>query len=158
MKELVEDFEDQINQKKAVVKIDNLPTIDAIPSQLRQVFQNLLSNALKFVRSGITPEIKISVDLVSTNDLKSTRDENGEYCRIIFADNGIGFNQTYTDRIFLIFQRLHASSDYEGTGIGLAIAKKIIEQHGGRIGATSIENQGSEFTFTLPLTHKNDTE
>ncbi len=118
---------------------DELPTINADSSQLRQLFQNLISNALKFHQPGIPPEVVISAQVMS----------NG-YCEIRVADNGIGFEEKYIDRIFTVFQRLHTRTEYEGTGIGLAICRKIVEGHNGTITATSTPGKGSTFIILLP--------
>ena len=116
-----------------------LPTIKADSSQLRQLFQNLIGNALKFHQPGIPPEVVISAQIMS----------NG-YCEIRVADNGIGFEEKYLDRIFTVFQRLHTRTEYEGTGIGLAICRKIVEGHNGTITATSTPGKGSTFIILLP--------
>jgi signal transduction histidine kinase len=118
---------------------------------MRQVFQNLLSNSLKFARREAQPEIHIDAEKVSSLHFDSPADEHGEYCRIVFSDNGIGFEEVYLDKIFTIFQRLNPHEQYEGTGIGLAIVKKIIEKHQGIITAKSKLNNGASFIMVLPL-------
>jgi signal transduction histidine kinase/DNA-binding response OmpR family regulator len=149
--ELLKDFDETIIEKNASIVIDKIPIIDAIPSQIRQVFQNLISNALKFSREGVAPVISITAELVESKLIDSSYDASGAYCRIAISDNGIGFNEKFLDRIFVIFQRLNNHSQYEGTGIGLAIAKKIIDKHNGLISARSSENEGAQFIITLPI-------
>jgi signal transduction histidine kinase len=122
-----------------------MPLLYAIPGQMRQVFQNLLSNALKFSRKDIQPVINI--DTVLLKDAITGED----VCRITVSDNGIGFDEKYVNKIFTLFQRLNPREAYEGTGIGLAIAKKIIDNHGGTITARSSENNGAQFIITLPM-------
>lgn len=151
VEELLQDFDNLISEKNASIKVSPLPVIDAIPSRIRQVFQNLISNALKFSKAGIVPEIKITSELIETKDFNSKPASNGKFCRITLSDNGIGFDEQYLDRIFVIFQRLNTLSTYEGTGIGLAIAKKIMDNHNGLITAKSVENEGTEFIMILPL-------
>ncbi len=141
--EIITDFELTIAEKSAEISVSELPVIDAIPGQMRQVFQNLISNSLKFVRDDVPPRIQISSETIDGPD--------GATCRIIVSDNGIGFNEVYLDRIFTIFQRLNAQDAFEGTGIGLAIVKKIIEKHRGSIGASSREGEGTSFIITLPV-------
>jgi signal transduction histidine kinase len=118
---------------------------------MRQVFQNLLSNALKFSRQDIPPVIEIWAERVAEMKLDSTPESDGPFVRIYIRDNGIGFNEIYLDRIFTIFQRLHSRHEYEGTGIGLALVKKIVDRHNGVLGAQSAEGAGSTFTLVLPL-------
>ncbi len=151
LQEVLSDFDYQIEKKNAIVTITDLPAIDSIPSQLRQVFQNLIGNALKFSLSEGAPQIKITSELIKTKDFDSETDEDGKYCRIIISDNGIGFDEIYLDRIFVIFQSLNDRSVYEGTGIGLAISKKIMEKHNGLITAKSELGKGASFILILPL-------
>jgi signal transduction histidine kinase/DNA-binding response OmpR family regulator len=141
--DILGDLELSIAEKHAIVNVSEMPVIDAIPGQMRQVFQNLISNSLKFSRGNITPVININAVAESNGD--------GEHCCITIRDNGIGFNEKYLDKIFTIFQRLHPGDQYEGSGIGLAIVKKIIEQHKGTITARSEEGKGSTFTIVLPV-------
>ncbi|MES2760648.1 MAG: response regulator [Bacteroidota bacterium] len=155
LEEILSDLEIIISEKKAVINFSNMPVIDAIPSQIRQVFQNLISNALKFSKQNIAPVINITAEYCNDKDAGSPVLESGSYCRIHFSDNGIGFDEKFLDRIFVIFQRLHTRDTYEGTGIGLAITKKIIEKHNGSISAKSKLNEGATFTLTLPV--KNNT-
>lgn len=151
--EILSDLEVVIREKNAQVTVGDMPVLDAVPSQIRQVFQNLVSNALKFSRPGVSPQIVIASEFVFASDSRPS-DDAGPLCRISIRDNGIGFDEKFKERIFVIFQRLHTRESYEGTGIGLAITKKIIERHNGTITATSRENEGTVFTITLPLTNK----
>lgn len=155
LQEVLSDFDYLIERKNAIVKTGGLPTIDSIPSQLRQVFQNLIGNALKFSGNVETPVIQISSELIKTKDFDGEADPDGKYCRIIVSDNGIGFDEIYLDRIFIIFQSLNDRQTYEGTGIGLAIAKKIVEKHNGLITAKSQIGKGASFIMVLPLKYEN---
>jgi signal transduction histidine kinase/CheY-like chemotaxis protein len=149
--ELLMDFDEVIREKNAVIHMTPLPVVDTIPSQIRQVFQNLIGNALKFSKPDLFPEISITYDMIADKDIASPADPSGRFCRIMIEDNGIGFDVKFLDRIFIIFQRLNNPGNYEGTGIGLAIAKKIMDKHNGLISAQSIENQGARFILVLPL-------
>lgn len=152
--DLLIEFEETVRQKNAVITVDPLPTLDIIPSRIRQVFQNLISNALKFVKSGATPVIHISGERITEKAIDSPSSPDGEFCRIVVRDNGIGFDEKFLDRIFIIFQRLTDRSSYEGTGMGLAIAKKNVDKHNGLISAHSHVDEGSEFILILPV-HQN---
>lgn len=127
-----------IDQNQAIITHDPLPSVIADRTQLAQLFQNLISNGIKF-RQVAAPQIHIGVERSADKWLLSIR------------DNGIGIEQQYADRIFVIFQRLHSRGDYPGTGIGLAICKKIVERHGGKLWVKSALDQGATFYFTLPL-------
>jgi signal transduction histidine kinase/DNA-binding response OmpR family regulator len=155
LNEVLSDFEYLITDKKAVIKRSELCIIDAVPSQMRQIFQNLISNALKFSPESVEPVISITCDRVGEKRLDSEPTEDGNYCRITVSDNGIGFDEVHMDKLFIIFQRLHTRSAYEGTGIGLAIAKKIMDKHNGIITAKSKENEGASFILVLPLKNSN---
>ncbi len=154
LNEVLADLELTIQEKKATLEIDELPKVDVLPGQIRQVFQNILSNALKFSKPNEPAFISIAADIVQDKDIESAVDENGQWVRICIKDNGIGFNEKYLPKIFTIFQRLHTRKEYDGTGIGLAICKKIVEKHGGLITAKSQENDGSTFIIVLPLKQK----
>lgn len=142
---ILQDLELSIKEKNAVINVSDMPLLDAIPGQMRQVFQNLLSNALKFSQKEKQPVINI--DAVYLKDPVTGED----HCRITVSDNGIGFDDRYVNKIFTLFQRLNPREAYEGTGIGLAIAKKIVDNHSGTITARSKENNGAQFIITLPL-------
>ena len=149
--EVVTDFDYLIDSKQAVLQIDDLPTLTVIPSQMRQVFQNLIGNSLKFAKKDQAPLITITAEIIAEKSFKSAVSENGRYCRLEVKDNGIGFDESYIDRIFMIFQSLNDRSAYEGTGIGLAIAKKIIEKHNDLITSKSALDEGATFVIILPL-------
>jgi len=146
------DFELIIEEKNAVIEVRDLPVIQGMPSQMIQLFSNLLSNALKFTQAGQRPFITVIGSLATKEQIVAhpqLSTEKNYYC-IEFSDNGIGFDQEYTDRIFKIFQRLHSKTDYEGTGIGLSICRKIVETHMGHISVESAINEGTKFTILLP--------
>lgn len=149
--EVISDFDFIVEDKAAKINVGPMPIINCVPTQLRQIFQNLISNSLKFSRDGIPPEIEITGELVAEKDFESPAHASGKYCRITVKDNGIGFDEKYLDKIFVIFQSLNDRNMYEGTGIGLAIAKKIIEKHSGLITAISEPGKGSAFKIILPV-------
>lgn len=146
------DYELIIEQTGAVITIENLPIVHAIPSQMIQLFSNLLSNALKYKRPNVKPLIQIKCSTAKTDifDKHPQLNTKKEYHLITFSDNGIGFKEQDIDRIFKIFQRLHNKSDYEGTGIGLSICRKIIQNHSGHISASAGDNGGAVFHILLP--------
>jgi PAS domain S-box-containing protein len=145
-------LEYKIEKQNALILSDPLPSIDMIPSQFRQLFQNLLSNSLKFVREDVQPEIRIRYELLDKEQGANYQiKEREQYHKIQISDNGIGFENEFAGKIFAIFQRLHGRSEYEGSGIGLAICKKIVEHHGGIIFANGAPGQGSTFTIILPI-------
>ncbi len=146
VKESLLNLELLIEQTKGRVEADDLPTIDADSTQIGQLFQNLIGNGLKFHREGVPPIVKVRNQILKDKN----RESRGKAFRIVFEDNGIGFDEKYAERIFGVFQRLHGRGIYEGTGIGLAVCRKIVERHGGRITANSTPGQGSTFTVTLP--------
>ncbi|MGQ2984748.1 hybrid sensor histidine kinase/response regulator [Flavobacterium sp.] len=152
--DVISDFDYMIEEKDAVIEIRQLPAIHCVGSQMRQVFQNLVSNSLKFSKKEIPPVIKIDAEIVATKEFDSPITESGDFCRITVSDNGIGFEEKFLEKIFMIFQSLNDRSAYEGTGIGLAIAKKIIEKHNGIITAKSEPGNGSSFIMVLPVKHQ----
>ncbi len=131
-------METSIREAGATIEVGDLPMVMADAAQLAQVFTNLVGNALKYRRPDVPPEVRISAERAGT------------FWRFAVADNGIGIEAEYFDRIFVIFQRLHTRDEYEGTGIGLAVVRKIVERHGGRIRVESTPGEGSTFFFTLP--------
>ncbi|MEC4982823.1 MAG: PAS domain S-box protein [Oscillatoria sp. PMC 1068.18] len=139
--EVLSDLEATIEQTKSKVEVGNLPTIEADSLQMRQLFQNLIANALKFQEPNTLPLVKIY----------SVSPPNEETLKFVVEDNGIGFEEKYLERIFSPFQRLHSRSEYPGTGMGLAICRKIVELHQGKITAQSSLGEGSKFIVTLPL-------
>jgi signal transduction histidine kinase len=151
IQETLSDLEISIAEKQADVEIGELPKAEVIPSQFKQVFQNLISNSLKFSKKDISPVITIRSELTDEKSLYSPPDQNGQYVRIYVTDNGIGFKEEFLEKMFTIFQRLHLRGEYEGTGIGLAIVKKIIEKHHGIISATGREGEGATFIIIIPL-------
>jgi signal transduction histidine kinase len=152
--EVVDDLENQIVRENAEVIIENLPTINGDRAQIKRLFQNLISNAIKFHQPGRPPRVTVTATKLSSAKMHlSFQNANPKtsYCRFEVADNGIGFDAQYTEKIFNIFQRLHGRADYEGTGIGLAICKKIVTNHWGYITAESSKD-GSTFIVILPVT------
>lgn len=154
VQEVIADFDYLIESKNATIVSNNLPTIKGIPTQLRQVFQNLIGNSLKFIKEDTQPLIEVSSEIIETRSFDSVINDSGAYCRITVKDNGIGFDDQYLNKIFMIFQSLSDRKIYEGTGIGLAIAKKIIEKHNGLITAKSAVGEGATFIMVLPLDFK----
>jgi PAS domain S-box-containing protein len=142
-REAVSDLEIQIEQTGGQVEIGDLPTLEADPSQVRQVLENLIGNGLKFHRQGVPPVVEITSERIEGPE--------GEFCQLLVKDNGIGFDEKYLDRIFKPFQRLHGRGKYPGTGIGLAICRKVAERHGGGITAHSTPGEGATFVVTLPV-------
>ena len=144
------DLELQTEESGARIEYDALPSVLGDPTQLRQLFQNLLGNALKFRKPNVIPTIRIRAEETQLV-VEPWRSEAPELAyRILVSDNGIGFDPKYGDRIFEIFQRLHGQSEYEGTGVGLAICRRIVERHGGRIEASGIPGQGATIEILLP--------
>jgi signal transduction histidine kinase/DNA-binding response OmpR family regulator len=149
--EAIADLELLIEKKNARINIGPLIQIEIIPSQIRQVILNILNNALKFSKKNEPCQISIQGEIIDSNDIYGKPEDEGLYYRLTISDNGIGFNENFVSKIFEIFQRLNGRTDYEGTGIGLSLVKKIIEKHGGTISARSRENEGACFIIVLPL-------
>jgi PAS domain S-box-containing protein len=151
LQNVLSDYELLILQKNALIKPENLPIISAVPLLINQLFYNLIGNALKFTKRNIQPVISITCT-TPTPDQKSQweLDPQKEYIEIVVRDNGIGFDQTYADKIFTIFQRLNERSQYGGYGIGLALCKKVIDAHKGRIFAEGKLKEGATFNVILP--------
>lgn len=152
--EVVTDLELPIEAADAAVEIGDLPTIQADPVQMRQLFQNLIGNALKFRRPDEPLVVKVRGRLIMPLEQRRNNSFPKKLCRIVVEDNGIGFEEEYAERIFGVFQRLHPRSVYEGTGVGLAICRKIAERHGGNISARGKPGVGSSFTIVLPAVHR----
>ncbi len=152
--EVKKDFKEIVEEKKATIEISEMCEADVIQFQFRQLLTNLVSNALKFAQKNVLPHIAIHSEIIigSKSSIKELSPEKN-YCHITLSDNGIGFEEEYKDRIFEVFQRLHGRSDYEGTGIGLAIVKKIVENHNGFIKASSKPKIGATFHIYLPIRH-----
>jgi signal transduction histidine kinase len=151
------DFELLIEQKSAKIIATDLPTVEAIPLHMSQLFGNLLSNALKFSRTDVHPQITITSSVASKEELTTLElDKYKPHYKIEVADNGIGFNPEHAAQIFNIFQRLHGKQEYEGTGIGLALCRKIVQNHHGKIYAVPEPGKGSRFVIVLPEKQQHD--
>jgi light-regulated signal transduction histidine kinase (bacteriophytochrome) len=150
LESVLADVEVDIQKKQAHIDAKTLPIIWGIPSLLQQLFQNLISNSLKFSRQDVKPTISIYTEVVSQKANSSHFDQPSSYYRIYFRDNGIGFDEKYAEDIFVVFKRLHSYHEFEGTGIGLSICKKIVEKHNGIIKAEGRLNEGATFIITLP--------
>ena len=148
---VLSDLQIRIEETGATIEVGELPKIEADPMQMRQLFQNLIGNAIKFRKKDVDPVVRITAEFIVTQDLAVP----GRAVTIKVADNGIGFEQQFKDQIFVIFQRLHSRNEYEGTGIGLATCRKIVERHQGLIDAIGIQGEGSTFLITLPLSQSN---
>jgi len=144
-REVIADLETAVADVGGRVEVGELPVIDADALQMRQLLQNLLGNALKYRRMDTPPVVRLCASTPASTP-------GGRHCTITVTDNGIGFNEQYAEKIFKMFERLHGRTQYEGSGIGLAICKRIVERHGGTITATSTVGQGATFTVTLPVT------
>lgn len=142
--QVVSDLEIRIEQTKGKVIVSALPEIYGDATQIYQLFQNIIGNALKFRKPDVDPVVQVDAQITDKSEL------GGKVCQIKVTDNGIGFDEKYLDRIFTIFQRLHGRHEYEGTGIGLAVCRKIVDRHGGTISATSAPGEGSQFIITIP--------
>jgi two-component system CheB/CheR fusion protein len=147
------DFDLLIKEKNALVVADQLPVIEAIPLQMEQLFHNLVSNALKFSREQTQPVIRIAGRKMKKDEVAALGglDKNLDYIELIFEDNGIGFSNEFAEQIFVLFQRLNGRHEYPGTGIGLALCRKIVDNHNGRIFANSLESVLTQFHVVLPV-------
>src|SRR5690349_514422 len=152
VKDTLSELEIDLEKSKAKVDCGPLPTISAVPGLMQQLFYNLLSNAIKFRKKNETPFVEIRSEKLDNEELsKYISHVNGRvYHKITVTDNGIGFDEKHSDEIFKVFKRLHSYQEYEGTGVGLSICKKIIEKHGGFITADSVIDEGSTFTIVIP--------
>ncbi len=150
LNEVMTEIEGPLKEKNARIMVDKLPALYINPTLIRPLFYNLIHNALKYSKKDEAPQVKIYSELrpgfTNSNDERTRT----QYCRIFIEDNGIGFEQKYAEQIFEMFKRLHNQTEYEGTGIGLALCKKIVEEHGGFISARSTEGKGSTFIISLP--------
>ena len=150
--EVKEDLKEELEQKGAVIEKHKTCVIDLIPFQFRQLLYNLVSNAVKFSKADIPPVVKIDSKIVNGSVLNNEKAQpNTDYCHVSVSDNGIGFDQQYSAKIFEVFQRLHGKLEYTGTGIGLAIVKKIVENHNGFITASGEPNEGATFDIYIPV-------
>lgn len=149
--EVLETMEHTIKSKNAIVTSDNLPDACVIAFQFQQLFQNLISNSLKFSKEGVQPEINIRHRFISDGQLKNKNIEPAaRYLELKFTDNGIGFTNEYSEKVFSLFQRLHKKTEYGGSGLGLAICRKVAENHKGIIYANAEAGKGAEFTVVIP--------
>ena len=155
--EVVSDLEARVTELNAKVDLGDLPVVEADRTQMRQLLQNLIGNALKFHREGEVPMVRVNGQVLNGHEARFEGEAPAvNRAQITVEDNGIGFDAKHADRVFGAFQRLHSKSDYEGNGIGLSIARKIVWRHGGDITVESTPQQGSTFTVTLPVSHEND--
>ena len=155
--DVIVELDDEIKSKGAKLVVENLPTLSVNPSLIKPLFHNLIGNALKYSKKDTNPVVKISSEISAHLNGKTTPGVSSKYCRIYIQDNGIGFDQKYAEEIFGMFKRLHHNSEFQGTGIGLALCKKIVEQHKGYISARSKINEGSTFIVSLPVQHFQET-
>jgi PAS domain S-box-containing protein len=147
---VLSDLETRLEDTGGRVETVNLPTVLGDPLQMRQLLQNLIGNGLKFHEKDVAPVIRLSAEMVDAYS-DDGQERPGGACRILVTDNGIGFEEKYLEKVLTIFQRLHGRDEYEGTGIGLAICRKIVDRHAGSITARSKPGQGATFIVTLPL-------
>ncbi|MCW3106240.1 MAG: response regulator [Segetibacter sp.] len=152
LNDVLSDLETDIQKRDVKITATDLPTIHAIPSQIRQLFQNIISNSIKFCKADSTPEIHIQTEVIKGANIPNIDRKLFEntFYNIYIRDNGIGFEAKFAEEIFVVFKRLHTYHEFEGTGIGLSICKKIVEKHKGFITAKSTLNEGSTFIITLP--------
>jgi light-regulated signal transduction histidine kinase (bacteriophytochrome) len=149
VEEVLADMDSTVQEKKAKVDVKRLPSLEVNPGLMAPLFSNLIGNAIKYRKKNIDPVISIYADQEFTP--LDSGSSQGKFCRIFIEDNGIGFDQKYSEQIFDMFVRLHGNSEYEGTGIGLALCKQIVEHHNGYISALSKENDGTTFIISLPM-------
>ena len=157
MEDVQEDLDSQIKREQAVLKIGKIPFLTGEKMQIRRLFQNLINNAIKFHKPNEVPIVEVFGKTVKWLEVKKQLGvvlPDIPYVMITVKDNGIGFDERFNEKIFNIFQRLHGRTEYEGTGIGLAICRKIVTNHKGYITARSKEDVGSEFIVVLPATLK----
>ena len=148
---VIADLEVKIEESKTIIKCDKFPEIEAYPSQIKQLFNNLIGNAIKFRKPETVSTIHITNAPIGPEDYNNLSLVKGtNYIKIIITDNGIGFDQEFSEKIFMIFQRLNGKAEYSGSGIGLAICKKIVDNHHGFIYANSESGKGATFTILLP--------
>jgi PAS domain S-box-containing protein len=150
LKQVIDEMSERISKTATTIESDVLPRITANANQLFYLIKNLISNAIKFQKPGSVPHLTVKCELVKGADL-SLSNMHDEYLKLSFVDNGFGFDPRYTKKIFQVFQRLHGKNEFEGTGIGLAICKKIMENHGGVITVDSEEGKGSAFNCFFPV-------
>lgn len=151
VKEVLSDIETKVQEKKAEIQVNKLPSLPVNPNLIRPLFYNLITNALKYSKKDVPPVIRIRSETGPNANFTNGKEPQVKYCRIYVEDNGIGFEQEYAEQIFGMFKRLHPGTEFEGTGIGLALCKKIVEKHNGFISAKSKPNVGSTFIIALPM-------
>jgi light-regulated signal transduction histidine kinase (bacteriophytochrome) len=152
LKDVLHEMEEILREKNVKITAGPLPSLYVNPGLIRPLFHNLINNAIKYSRKNVAPEINIRSEMTSSSNGMKNKKVN-EFCRIFVEDNGIGFEQKYAEQIFDMFTRLHLNDEFEGTGIGLALCKKIVEKHNGYISARSKINEGSVFIISLPVTN-----
>jgi light-regulated signal transduction histidine kinase (bacteriophytochrome) len=152
VREAISELDLEIEKSEANIEIKELPVVCAIPSMMRQLFHNLISNALKFRKKDQPPRIVISAEKINKaiNGTPIRMTEGVPYYRITVSDNGIGFDPKYAEEIFMVFKRLHSYHEFAGTGVGLSICKKIVDKHHGFITAEGRQDKGSKFIVGLP--------
>ena len=149
--ETIQDLSSVIEEKNADIQVENLPDIKAIPFQMKQLFINLISNSLKYCDDNTIPHIKIASCKITEKEILEFKIANKkDYCKIVVSDNGIGFKQEYSDKIFLLFKRLETNPKYSGSGLGLAICSRIMENHRGYIKVKAKPNEGAKFCLFIP--------
>ncbi|MCP4583155.1 MAG: HAMP domain-containing protein [candidate division Zixibacteria bacterium] len=153
-REVLSDMEVSIERQGGRVELSELQEIEADPLQMRQLLQNLIGNGLKFHKENEPPVVKVHSEII--RERRGGHGQGKNLCHLVVEDNGIGFDEKYCDRIFTVFQRLHGRSEYEGTGLGLAVCRKIVERHSGTITAKSVPGEGSKFLITMPLKQNNE--
>jgi PAS domain S-box-containing protein len=160
VRQVIDDVEPRLQATHGYIEAQSLPIIEADFGQMHQMFQNLIVNALKFHRPDVPPMVRVFAETreIPSVELATNSQPVPQYCLIFIEDNGIGFDEKYLDRIFTVFQRLHGKSDYEGTGIGLAVVRKIVERHDGTITAKSSVGKGTTFIITLPVAQQKTKE
>jgi light-regulated signal transduction histidine kinase (bacteriophytochrome) len=153
LRDVIDEMDEEVKAKNAKIEMDKLPSLMVNPGLIKPLFQNLIGNALKYSKKDVQPVIRIKSDISASQEvlMNGKSSVKKKYCRIFVEDNGIGFEQRYAEEIFGMFKRLHRNTEFEGTGIGLALCKKIVEQHNGYISALSKPDQGSTFIVSLPL-------
>jgi len=150
--EAIELLDHPIKKTNATISSDNLPELKVIPYQVRQLFQNLISNSIKFAKKEETPRLSITHNFINGSELVTEGlKAEVDYLQINFRDNGIGFDEKDKEKIFELFKRLHTRNEYSGTGIGLAIVKRIVDNHDGFISAESKLRNGAGFKIYLPI-------
>jgi len=147
VEDVLTEMESTVQEKNAKIKVRKLPSLEVNPGLMTPLFSNLIGNAIKYGKKNVEPVINIYAD----QEVEAEQGQAGKFCRIFVEDNGIGFDQKYSEQIFDMFVRLHGNSEYEGTGIGLALCKQIVEHHNGYISALSKENAGTTFIISFPL-------